>query len=383
MNSIIDYLRSRRKKLKKKFLPLHEPEITKQDQEEVLKGLKTGYVSTAGKDISIFENKLKRITKAKNVISTINGTSALDIALKIVGVKESDEVLLPTISFVAPANAILYNKAVPHFIDSELEHFGADPEKLKAYLQKITKIKNKVCININTNKPIRALIVVHVFGHSAKIVELKKVAKEFNLKLIEDAAEALGSSYKKKHLGTFGDVGILSFNGNKIITTGVGGAVMTNQKELSDKARHLSTTAKIKHRWDFSHDMIGYNYRLANLNATLGISQLKKLHHYIKLKRKAYKRLNNFLKNSKDFYILNEPKNSKSNFWLHTIVINNPTQSKRDSLLLKLHKNKILARPIWKPLHTHNFLKKFPKMNLRNAKIIKNSIINIPSSYYI
>lgn len=383
MKKLIHYLNSKRKKLNKKYLPLHEPEITKRDQQEVLKGLKSGFVSTAGKDIMIFEKKLKKIIKVRNIVSTINGTSALDIALKIVGVKEQDEVLLPTISFVAPANAILYNNAIPHFIDSDLNHFGVDPEKLKTYLLKNTKIKNKICINLNTNRPIRALLVVHVFGHPAKILQLKAVAKKFNLKLIEDAAEALGSFFKKKHVGTFGDVGILSFNGNKIITTGVGGAVITNNKNLGDHARHLSTTAKVRHKWDFVHDMLGYNYRLANINATLGISQLKKLSYYLKIKRKIFKRFKNFLKDSDEINILNEPKDCKSNFWLQTLVIKRPSKSKRDKLLNKFHRNKILARPIWRPLHKLSYFNKYPKMNLSNSKKIENSIINIPSSFYL
>lgn len=383
MKKLIDYLKLRRKKLKKNFLPLHEPEISRKDYQEVLNGLKTGYVSTAGKDILTFERKIKKIVKAKNIVSTINGTSALDIAFKIAGVKEQDEVLLPTISFVAPANALLYNKAIPHFIDSEPNHFGVDPEKLKAYLLKITKIKNRVCINLKTNRPIKALLVVHVFGHPAKILQLKAVAKKFHLKLIEDAAEALGSFFKRKHVGTFGDVGILSFNGNKIITTGVGGAVITNKKKLGSLARHLITTAKVKHKWDYVHDMIGYNYRLANINASLGISQLSKLDNYLRIKRQTFKRFKYFLKNSKNVSILNEPENCKSNFWLHTLIINKSSKSKRDKLLNQFHKNKILARPVWKPLHKLSYLKRYPKMDLSNSKKIENSIINLPSSYYL
>ena len=246
IEKIINYLNIRRKKLNKKNLPLHEPDITKADQNEVIKSLKTGYVSSVGKNVTAFEKKIKQITKTNNVTSTINGTSALDIALKIVGVKKFDEVLLPTISFVAPANAILYNNAIPHFIDSELEHFGIDPLKLEAYLMKNTKIKKNCCYNKKTKRKIKALIVVHVFGHPAKILKLRSLAKKYHIKLIEDAAEGLGSFCNKKHVGTFGDVGILSFNGNKIVTTGVGGAILTNKKNLYDKAKHLVTTAKKK-----------------------------------------------------------------------------------------------------------------------------------------
>ena len=383
MKKLIDYLNSRRKKLKKKYLPLHEPEISKKDEKEVLKGLKTGYVSTSGNDIVTFEKKLRKIVKVKNVISTINGTSALDIALKIVGVKKDEEVLLPTISFVAPANAILYNNAIPHFVDSELDHFGVDPKKLKQYLLKNTKIKNRVCINLKTNRPIKALLVVHVFGHPAKILQLKAVAKKFHLKLIEDAAEALGSLFKKKHVGTFGDVGILSFNGNKIVTCGVGGAVITNKQNLGNHARHLSTTAKVRHKWDYVHDKLGYNYRLANINATLGISQLKKLSKYLKIKRQIFRKFKHFLKDSTDINILNEPKYCKSNFWLQTLIIRSPSKFKKGKLLNTLHRNKILARPVWKPLHKLNYFRKYPKMDLSNSKKIENSVINLPSSFYL
>ena len=383
MEKLINYLTLKKKKLKKKYIPLHEPNISNLDKQEIIKSLKTGFVSTAGNDIVKFEKILKKVTKSKFVISTINGTSAIHVGLKILGVKSGDEVLIPSISFVAPANAVLYNQAIPHFIDSELKHFGADPEKLDKYLKKNTYTKNNLCINRKTKRIVRALVVVHVFGHPAQISKLVRVAKKYKIEVLEDAAEALGSLYKGKQVGTFGDIGILSFNGNKIITTGVGGAILTNNKKFAKLSRHVSSTSKIKHKWEFIHDKVGYNYRLANINASLGISQIKKLNMYISHKKKLFNKFRSFIKDSNEFYILDQPKNCRSNFWLHTLVLKKPTRIKRNNILRKFHNKNILARPVWKPLHKLKYLKKYPKMNLNNAEILENMIVNLPSSFYL
>ncbi len=383
IDKFISYLDLQRAKLRKSYLPLHEPIIDRSDQKQLIKVLKSGYVSSVGKDVLKFEKKLSQITKSKFVIPTINGTSALHIALKVIGVRSQDEVLVPSLSFVAPVNAILYNNAIPHFIDSEINHFGVDTKKLENYLEKNTFVRKNLCINKKTNKIIRALILVHVFGHPAKIADTLSICRKYKIKIVEDAAEALGSKYAGRHVGTFGDVGILSFNGNKIVTTGFGGAILTNSAKLAKDSKHLTTTAKIAHPWDFIHDTIGYNYRLANINASLGISQLKKLSKYLSRKRKLFFKYNKMLKNCKDYYILNEPKNCKSNFWLQTLVIKKSSKFKKNNILKKLHKKKILARPVWKPLHKMKYLKKFPKMNLANTNILENKIINLPSSYYL
>jgi len=383
MKDLINYFNSIRVKLGKSNLPLHEPDIDYKDQKEVIKGLKSGYVSSVGNDIIRFEKKLKYITKSKFIIPTINGTSALHVALKMVGVKPEDEILVPSLSFVASVNAVLYNNATPHFVDSEIDHFGIDPKKLDDYLKKNTFIKKNFCVNKKTKKIVRALVLVHVFGHPAKISEILFICKKHKIKIVEDAAEALGSLYKGKHVGTYGDIGILSFNGNKIVTTGVGGAILTNSKKLAENSKHLTTTAKIKHKWDFVHDKLGYNYRIANLNASLGISQLKKLPRYIDHKRKLFYRLHKLFKNSNDFIILREPENCRSNFWLQTLVLKKSSKLKKNDILKELHKKKILARPVWRPLHKMKYLKKYPKMNLDNAKSLENRIINLPSSYYI
>ncbi len=383
MKKLINFLISKKKKLGKKFLPLHEPSIDMSDKKLIIKGINSGYVSTAGKDIKKFEDEIKKIVKSKFVISTINGTSALHIGLKVLGVKQNDEVLVPTISFIAPANAILYNYAIPHFVDSELKHFGIDPEKLENYLKRNTIVKKNKCINKKTRRIIKAIIVVHVFGHPAQITRIISIAKKYRIKVLEDAAEALGSFFNGKHVGTFGDVGILSFNGNKIVTTGVGGAILSNNKKIGQLSKHLTTTAKKKHKWDFIHDMVGYNYRIANINASLGISQLKRLKSFIKIKKILFKKYKNLIGESNEFSILDQPINCKSNFWLQTLIIKNSSRSKKIKVLNIFHKNKIFARPVWKPLHKIKFLKKYPKMNLANSEILENKIINLPSSHYL
>ena len=383
MNKLIKYFISRKKKLAKIYLPLHEPNISKDDEKEVVKGIKSGFVSTSGKDVDKFENEIKKVTKSKFIVSTINGTSAIHIGLKVIGVRNNDEVLVPSIGFVAAANAILYNFAIPHFVDSETEHFGVDPNKLEQYLKKNTYIKNNLCISKKSKRIIRALVLVHVFGHPAKITEIISITKKYKIKVLEDAAEALGSFYKGTHVGNFGDIGVVSFNGNKIITSGVGGAILVNKKKIAKLAKHLVTTAKVKHRWEFIHDAVGYNYRLANINASLGISQIKKLNNYILHKKKLLKKFKSLTSESKEFNILDEPKNCRSNFWLHTLILKKSSKQKRNKILKNFHKNKILARPIWKPLHKLKYLKKYPKMNLNNAETLENKIINIPSSYYL
>ena len=383
MKKLLNYLELKRKKLKKNLLPLHEPNLTKIDEREVIKGMRTGFVSTAGNEIAKFERKIKKITKSKYVVSTINGTSAIHTGLKALGVQSNDEVLLPTISFIAPANAILYTGAIPHFVDSDLNHFGIDPEKLDEYLKKNTVVKKHFCFNKKTKRIIKAVVIVHVFGHPANIEKLIFICKKYKIRVLEDAAEALGSHFKKKQVGTYGDIGILSFNGNKIITTGVGGAILTNNQKLAKLSKHLTTTAKKYHKWDFVHDMSGYNYRLANINASLGISQIKKLNKQIRLKRNLFKKYKKILGKSEDFLILDQPNNSRSNFWLQTLVLLKPSATKKNKVLKIFHENKILARPVWRPLHKIKFLKKYPKMNLKNANIIENKLINIPSSFYL
>ena len=359
---------------------LHEPLFCGNEIKYLKKTIVTNLVSSVGPFVKKFENQITKFTKSKNTISVINGTEALHLSLVACGVKKSDEVLVPTITFAGTANAILYSGAIPHFVDSELETLGIDPIKLEKYLEKICIKKGKFYLNKKTKRKIKAIMPVHVFGNICQIDKILKIAKKYNLLVIEDAAEALGSFFKNKHAGTFGLVGCLSFNGNKILTTGGGGAIITNNKLLAKKIKHLSTTAKINHRWEYIHDAIGYNFRMPNLNAALGSAQIENLNKFLRSKRKLFLRYcKEFLKLS-DVRIIKNPEFSKSNNWLNTIFIKNSSIKKRNKILSLAQNNQIFLRPVWKPLHTLKYLNKMPRMNLDAAIKIYKSCINLPSS---
>jgi len=369
---------------KKKNYPLHEPLFLGNEKKYLLQALKKNYVSSigGGKFIDEFEKKIKDFTKAKYCISVINGTEALHLSLIALGVKNNDEVLLPSLTFSGTANAVIYCNAIPHFVDSELDTLGIDPMKLENYLKKISIIKNNECYNKKTNRRIRAIIPVHIFGNVCKIDLILKIANKYKLKLLEDSAESLGSFFHNKHTGTLGDIGCLSFNGNKIITTGGGGAIITNSKSLADNIRHISSTAKIKHEWEYIHDKVGYNFRMPNLNAALGLAQIENLNKFLKFKRRLFNRYYNEFKKVKGIKLISEKKYSKSNYWLNTIFINNSSIKKRNNILKLGHKNKILLRPAWKPLHTLKHFKKMPKMDLSQTIKIYKSCISLPSSAF-
>ena len=367
----------------KRFVPLHEPTFSKHEKLILNQCLKEGYVSSVGRFVNEFEKKISVFTGAKYSIAVVNGTSALQIALKLLGVNKNDEVLVPSITFIGTVNSIIYNNGIPNFVDSELNTFGIDPQKLENYLNNNCIIKNNVCFNKKTNRFIKAIIVVHVFGHPANINQLKKISKRFRLKIIEDAAEALGSYYKKKHLGTFGHFGILSFNGNKTITTGGGGIILTNSKYLASRAKHLTTTAKLNHKWEYIFNETGYNFRLPNINAALGLAQLKKLNTIIKNKRKIFKNYKKHFKNDKEIKLLEEPKDCKSNYWLQTLILGNKLKKHKNSIIKKCNDNNIGVRPCWKPLHKLKHLNKYPRMTLNNSEEIYNRVINIPSSSHL
>jgi len=304
----------------------------------------------------------------------------LHLSIIACGIKNNDEVLVPTITFVGTGNAILYSGAIPHFVDSEIETLGIDPLKLERYLEKIAIKKGKFYFNKKTFRRIRAIIPVHIFGNICQIDNILKIAKKYNLIVIEDAAEALGSFYKKKHAGTFGLVGCFSFNGNKIITTGGGGAIITNNKLLAKKIKHLSITAKINHRWEYIHDTVGYNFRMPNLNAALGSAQIENLNKFLKSKRKLFLRYSEEFLKINDVRLIKNPRFCKSNNWLNTIFIKNSSIKKRNKVLSLAQKNLIFLRPVWKPLHKLKHFNNMPKMNLDVAMKIYKSCINLPSS---
>jgi perosamine synthetase len=361
----------------KKLIPLHEPKFIGNEKKYLNQCIDTTFVSSVGKFVDKFEKKIAKYTGAKYAIATTNGTSALHVSLMLAGVEQDDEVIIQPLNFVASCNAISYCKAQPVFIDVDLDTMGLSPLALKSFLENNTTVKNKKCINKKTNKIIRACVPMHSYGHPCRIDEIKKILKKYHIFLIEDAAESLGSFYKNKHTGTFGQLGALSFNGNKIITAGGGGCIITNDKFLAKKAKHLTTVAKVPHKWDFSHDMTGYNYRMPNLNAALLVAQLENLKLFIKNKRKLAKVYEAFfLKVNYNFF--KEPKKCKSNYWLNSILLKNKKQ--RDKFLEETNSNGIITRPIWTLMNRLPMFKNSQCGNIKNSEWLFERVVNIPSS---
>ncbi len=360
---------------------LHEPQIPQREFFYLNETLRNNFFML-GPYILKFEKKLSKITGSKNVISTNTGSSALHISMKLINVNKSHEILIPTFHYISSVNAVINCGGTPHFVDIEEKTLGVDCSKLEKYLNKIAVKKKDKCINKKTGKIIKAIIVLHAFGHSADIENLLIVCKKYNIIIIEDAAEAIGSYYKKKHLGTYGTIGILSFNGNKTISSGGGGAILTNNTKFAQRARYLISNAKIDHIWKYSYNEVGYNYRMSNLNATLGYLQLKYLKKILFEKRNLFKRYKKYFSKFNFVKVMEEPKKSKSNYWLQTLILNNDTEYLRDKILLKANQKNIKLRPAWELLHSLEHLKRFPKMNLDNALKIHKRIINLPSSCY-
>jgi perosamine synthetase len=359
---------------------LHEPTFSGNEWAYVKECIDSTYVSSVGKFVNQFEEDLATLTGAEHVVAVVNGTAALHISLMLAGVKANDEVLLPSLTFVATANAVSYCKALPHFVDSEEISLGIDSSKLREYLQSNTEQINDQCVNIATGNVIRAMVPMHTFGHPSNIDGLLSVAHDFNLVMVEDAAESLGSMYHGKHTGTFGLLGTLSFNGNKTITTGGGGAILTNDSEIARRAKHISTTAKLPHKWEFIHDEIGYNYRLPNINAALGCAQLEQLPDKIANKRKLYNKYKDAFTSIKGLKIVSEPKNCNSNYWLQTLMLNKENAHNRDAILQATNEAGIMTRPVWQLMH---YLKPYSgcsRMDLSVAESISERLINIPSS---
>ena len=359
----------------------HSPIIDKSELIELEKCIKSTFVSTVGNQNEIFIKELNKIIKSKYLIPVNSGTSALHLSLISCGIGKTNEVLVPSLSFVASANAILYSQATPHFIDVSEKTLAVDFDNLENYLKKF-KLRNGHLYNQFTKKKIKAMIVVHTFGYAADMTKAKKIAKKYNLFLIEDAAESIGSYYKKKHTGTFGDIGIISFNGNKTITTGAGGVIITGNKKLYNKALSYSKVSKINKPYFLEFEDIGYNYRMPNLNASIGISQLKKINFILSLKKKLHKKYRKFFNDFDKITLHKESVNTKSNHWLNTIIIkdNNFNYKKQINLLSKLNNKKIELRPMWKPLHKLKYLEKFPRMKMENTNYLELRLFKLPSS---
>ena len=359
---------------------LHEPTFEGNEWLYLKECLDSTFVSSVGKFVDRFEADLAHYTGSKYAISVVNGTAALQIALKLAGVEANDEVLIPALTFVATANAVTYCNAIPHLVDSERHTLGIDALKLREYLQENSSQQSGFCINNNTGRVIRALVPMHTFGHPSDMEGLLSVARDFNLILVEDAAESLGSFYQGQHTGTFGLFGTLSFNGNKTITTGGGGAILTNDESLARHAKHLTTTAKLSHAWEFRHDEIGYNYRMPNINAALGCAQLEQLASKLIAKRDLFGRYRAAFADIEGVTLFKEPQNCQSNYWLQTLVLDKDETELRNQVLEATNKIGIRTRPVWELINDLAPYRNSPSMDLSSAQSISSLVINIPSS---
>ena len=362
---------------KDKFIPLHEPRFVGNEKKYLNECIDSTFVSSVGKFVDEFEKKIAKYTGAKYAVATNNGTSAIHISLIVGGVKQDDEVITQPVNFVACCNAISYCNAKPIFIDVDKDSMGLSPSALKFFLENNTTVKNKQCINNRTHKVIKACVPMHSYGHPCRIDEIKKICDEYYIFLIEDAAESVGSLYKNKHTGTFGHLGAMSFNGNKIITAGGGGCIVTNDNFLAKKAKHLTTTAKVPHKWNFNHDMVGYNYRMPNLNASILVAQLEHLDNFISNKRNLAHKYETFFK-SLEYDFFKETENSKSNYWLNSIILKDKNQ--RDQFLEETNSKGIMTRPIWTLMNKLPMFKDSQCDDLKNSEWLDQRVVNIPSS---
>jgi perosamine synthetase len=359
---------------------LHEPRFAGQEWAYVKDCLDTGWVSSVGAYVDRFEAMLAETTGAAHAIATVNGTAALHVALRLAGVEAGDEVLVPALSFVATANAVAYCGALPHFVDSAEGTLGVDPVALRHYLTSIAEVTGGACRNRHTQRRMRALVPMHTFGHPVDLDGITAVAHDFCLELVEDAAESLGSYYHGRHTGTFGRMGILSFNGNKSITTGGGGAILTNDVELARRAKHLTTTAKVPHRWKFAHDEVGYNYRLPNINAALGCAQLEQLPGFLVSKRRLYESYRGAFAAVPGVGLVAEPPGCRSNYWLQTLLLDASLADERDNILAASNEAGLMTRPSWTLMHRLPMFEQCPHAPLPVAASLDGRLINLPSS---
>ena len=362
----------------KEFIPLHEPRFIGNEKKYLNECIDSTFVSSVGKFVDEFEEMVARFSGAKYAVATSNGTSALHIGLKLVGVDGSCEVITQPLTFIATVNAISYCNAKPIFVDVDRETLGLSPSKLKEFLEEFTILnENGECINKSTNKIIKACMPMHTFGHPCKIDEIVEICDSYNIAVVEDAAESLGSYYKGKHTGSFGKVGVFSFNGNKIITAGGGGMLVTDDEQLAKKAKHITTTSKVPHPYEYTHDEIGYNYRLTNLAAALGVAQMENIQLFIDKQRYLAKKYEVFFKDTNIDFI-KEPKDSKSNYWLNTVILKN--RQTRDEFLKYTNDNGIMARPIWRLMNKLDMFKDAQTDGLDNSKWLEDRVVNISSS---
>ena len=361
----------------KDFIPLHEPKFVGNEKKYLNECIDSTFVSSVGKFVNEFEEKIANYTGTKYAIGTSNGTSALHISLLLAGVENGDEVITQPLTFVATCNAISYCGADPIFVDVDKDTMGLSPVALQEFLDSNTTISNNKCLNNSTGKVIKACVPMHTFGNPCRVDEIKAICDEYNICLIEDAAESLGSLYKGKHTGTYGEMGVMSFNGNKIITAGGGGCIVTDNEALAKQAKHLTTTAKVQHKWAFNHDQVGYNYRMPNLNAALLVAQLEQLDSFLNSKRKLATQYKEFFAN-KGIGFVTGIEGAKSNYWLNVLMLDNLEQ--RDLFLEVTNAAGVMTRPIWTLMSKLPMFKDCQKGNLNNAEWLEDRVVNIPSS---
>ena len=360
------------------FIPLHAPKFQGNEKKYLLETIDSTFVSSVGEFVNEFENKVSEFAKVKYAIATVNGTAALHVALKLAGVENDDEVITQSLTFVATCNAIRYCGASPVFVDVDSSTLGLSPQSLETFLDEYCELRDDgFCWNRSSDRRIMVCMPMHTFGFPVQLDEIKKICDRYNIKIVEDAAESLGSFYKEQHTGTIGELSAISFNGNKIITTGGGGMILTNDDELAKRAKHMTTTAKLSHQWEFSHDEIGYNYRLPNINAALGVAQMEVLPEYIEEKREIASQYQGWgYEHGMRFVV--EPINTKTNYWLNTLLVEDKQQ--RDKLLKITNDNNVMTRPVWKPMHQLPMNNNCQKSELTNTEWLADRIVNVPSS---
>jgi len=375
MQKIVDFIKQTFKT--NDLILLHEPRFIGNEKKYLNDCIDSTFVSSVGKYVDTFEKEFARTVGSKYAIATVNGTAALHISLLLADVKKDDEVITQPLTFIATCNAISYIGAKPIFVDVDLDTMGLSPESLKNFLDTNCENEDCKCINKTNGKIIKACVPMHTFGHPCKIDEIKEICDMWHIALVEDSAESLGSYYKDKHTGTFGKIGAFSFNGNKIITSGGGGVIVTDDEALAKRAKHITTTAKIVHPYEYVHDEIGYNYRLPNINAALLVAQLEQLEKFLVSKRDLATQYTEFFANENITFI-EEPKECKSNYWLQAVLLNDVNQ--RNEFLDFTNKNGVMSRPIWKLMNELEMFKDCQKTDLKNAKYLEERVVNIPSS---
>ena len=359
-------------------VPLHAATFAGNEKKYLEQCIDTTFVSSVGEFVNSFEKMVADFTGAKRAVVCVNGTNAIHMALMLVGVERDDEVITQPLTFIATANAISYCGAHPVFLDVDRDTMGLSPSKMGEWLQANAEIRGEECFNKMTGRRIKACVPMHTFGHPVHLDELVVLCGQWHIELVEDAAESIGSYYKGRHTGTFGKVGVLSFNGNKTITTGGGGMLLFNDEKLADYCKHLSTQAKVPHRWEFRHDHIGYNYRMPNINAALGCAQMEQLPKFLASKRATADAYKNFFANHSDIRFCSEPENTRSNYWLCAVIL--PDKEKQLEFLTQTNDNGVMTRPIWELMNRLPMFAQAQCGDLSNAEWLAERVVNIPSS---